>query len=493
MEDYNDQVNNVLDITAPVLYIDALSVERWLKNHTHGLGIDPKHSYTVFFINWYGRDDFQFHVYTKTNEPDPDTGYNFGEIRDSRKMIAFGGSKYKRVWFYDLSAGPEAWTDNWNVDDPDLNGDGVEEYRMPPIWEYTPAGYRDPSDLSSDLGLVTRYVGINLLFTSSPLYDPLVTAPGRIGEKVAHIEMFEDDPGDSGLNWITTDHIKKQLRRFQPYYDWDVNLEDNDPMDADAELSLRIFAGLSVDPGCWIPAPYGTPFAQLYCYFSDNLGTYVPAYGPKDYVGEIFAFNTTDANMGGQFGLLGYADDNWLDGTQTHVFEFDTPTYRALGYGFSDTTVHEFGHHVGSSHPHDGYDYETDNDYGPSRSYYFAWSGDESNTVMSYISLSGGFSQFDKDNMYRWEMAGYVLAHPDADKVKDLLDRADNMASIAMADFANWKYSRAVRKAKRAHNLVTKAAERLGVPYGLEVFGMEYPAATLEAPHEGDPIRFPDN
>jgi len=54
--------------------------------------------------------------------------------------------------------------------------------------------------------------------------------------------------------------------------------------------------------------------------------------------------------------LLGFADDNWVDGTQTHVFMFDTPEDRALGYGFTTTAIHEFGHHIGMSHPHDGYD-----------------------------------------------------------------------------------------------------------------------------------------
>ena len=94
-----------------------------------------------------GRPDFKFHVYTKTGEPDPDTGYDFGANRDSRKIIAWGGTTAddeetglggtdRRVWFYDLSAGPESWTGNWNVDNADLDGDGVPDYRMPPIWEY---------------------------------------------------------------------------------------------------------------------------------------------------------------------------------------------------------------------------------------------------------------------------------------------------------------------------------------------------------------------
>src|SRR5215213_6560015 len=178
---YNDQENNVLEVTSPVLYIDAPSVEKWLARN-----FEKEKGYTIVFINWYSRPDFNFHVYTKNDAPDPDTDYNFGDERQTRKMIAWGGTD-SRLWFYDLSAGPEAWTDNWNVDNPDLDGNDVEDYRMPPIWEYDEEGYRDPSALSSDLAKVTRFVGINLLFTSSPLYDPLATVPGAGGKRIIHI------------------------------------------------------------------------------------------------------------------------------------------------------------------------------------------------------------------------------------------------------------------------------------------------------------------
>ncbi len=135
-QQYNDQQSNVLDVTENH-HIDAPTVERWLADHPPA-GVDTRQN-TIFFVNWYGRPDFKFHVYTKTDEPDPDTGFNFGVEAESRKIIAWGGTtpddeenglgKLRRVWFYDLSAGPESWTDNWNVDDPDLDGDGVR--RLP--------------------------------------------------------------------------------------------------------------------------------------------------------------------------------------------------------------------------------------------------------------------------------------------------------------------------------------------------------------------------
>lgn len=490
---YNDQINNVLDVTGPVLYIDAPSVENWLaKNLKKGKG------YTIVFINWHSRPDFNFHVFTKTDEADPDTGYNFGEIRASRKMIAWGGSN-SRLWFYDLSAGPEAWTDNWNVDDPDLDGNGFEDYRMPPIWEYTGGGYRDPSALSADLGLVTRFVGINLLFTSSPLYDPLVTAPDVRGDKIVHINMLEDDPASRGTDWIDTSLVNSRLSVFEPYYDWQTNLVDRNPIDRKARRAFRIWAELLSRDDCW--NNFGAPFAELFCYFDINRDKYLPDYHEVDYVAGIYAFNTTAENLGSGNGLLGYADDNWIDGTQSYVFEFDTADYRALGYGFSTTTIHEAGHHFGLSHPHDGYDSEYGFDYGPGDDFYFAWSGDESNTIMHYLDLSTEFGQFDQDNMYRWEMAGYlnwansllddILAHPKANKVKNNVAKAEGYAEKAIESFNKWNYLDAAANARKAYEEIAKAADALGIVTPTE--NLLRIAPTLNAPHEGDPIRFPDN
>jgi hypothetical protein len=494
-QQYNDQENNVLDVTPRVLYIDGPSVERWLARNLH----QPARGYTVVFINWYNRPDFKFHVYTKLDQPDPDTGFNFGNLH-SRKMIGWGGS-HSRTWFFDLSAGPEFNTDNWNVDDPDLDGDGTEEYRMPPIWEYTPGGYRMPSELSFDLGLITRFVGINLLFTSSPLYDPLVAAPGPGGDRVLHMNMFEDDPASQGTDWINRAFARARMAEFQPYYDWRARLVDFDPIDADAARALRIFSGVLEEDDCW--NAFGDPFAELFCYFDENLDQYVPRYGRNDYVIKTFNFNTTEATLGDQFGLLGFADDNWVDGTQTYVFSFGAEAYRELGYGFTSTVVHEAGHHIGMSHPHDGYDSELDLDYGPSDEFYFAWSGDESETVMHYLALSNIFGEFDQDNMYRYEFAGYlnwanglagdILAHPRANRVMDNVARAEASAGIAKRAFRSWHYLSAAANARMAYVQIARAAATLGIATPTSSSQLRAAARSAAAPHEGDPIRYPGN
>jgi hypothetical protein len=499
---YNDQNQNVLDVAGPVLYIDGPATEKWLMDRARSrLGIDTRRSYTIFFVNWYGQRDFKFHVYTKTDTPDPDTGYNFGEVRASRKMIAWGGT-YGRTWFFDLSAGPEAWSNNYDVDNPDLDGNGIEDYRLPPIWEYTPGGYRDPSKLSEDLGKVARFVGIDLLFTTSPLYDPLASAPAPHGDKVTHIAMLEDDddPSSDGSDWLNTAYVRQQFQSFEPYYPWQVAQTTVDPIDAAAQRAFRIFTDLLIEDDCW--NSYGFTFAELFCFFDANRSTYIPGYGPNDYVAGVFAFHTTADNLGSQYGLLGFADDNWVDGTPSYVFEFDTADYRSLGYGFSTTTVHEVGHHIGMSHPHDGYDAELGLDFGPADDFFFAWSGDESHTIMAYIDLSTSFGQFDRDNLYRWEMAGYlnwansllsdIHLQADAGRTHDVSWMIGFLRERALRAFQNWNYLEAAKLARLAYRIAADTAQQLGVETTSPFAELRVvPGAT--APHEGDPIRFPDN
>ena len=107
---------------------------------------------------------------------------------------------------------------------------------------------------------------------------------------------------------------------------------------------------------------------------------------------------------------LGFADDNWSDGTQSFVFKFINPVIVELGYGLTTTQIHEVGHHVGMSHPHDGYDSESGTDITPTGDFYYAWHGDSVNSIMSYIDLNWDFSQFDQDNMARFQTAAYVEA-----------------------------------------------------------------------------------
>jgi hypothetical protein len=465
MTAYNEQMKNVLDVTGPVLYIDAPTVERWLEQNAN----PRKNGYTLYFINWYGRQDFKFHAYTKMGDPDPDTGVDFGNFQRNA-IISWGGTQ-SRSWFYDFSAGPEWNTANWRVDVRDLDGNGIEDYRMPPVWEYAVNGFRAADDLGRDMGLLTRYVAIDLLFTPSPIYDPLVTAPAAQGRKIADVTMFEDDPSSSGLDFINPRFARESWESFQPYYRWRTTLRDVAPIDSAAKESLEIFALNGDDEGCWMP--FDDPFAQLFCFFTTNFSVYVPKYPARDYVAPVFAFNTTEAGLGEQFGLLGFADDNWSDGTQTFVFAFDADAYRELGYGFTGTVIHEVGHHIGMSHPHDGFDPEKGIDFEPADAFFFVWAGDESETVMHYLTLSNQFGEHNRDNMYRWEAAGYlnwanalagdILNNVNASSVWVRLVTADALAAVAKAKLDRWDHLEAVEHARAAYLTLVSAANDINV------------------------------
>jgi hypothetical protein len=462
---YNAQATNVLDVTGPVLDISAERVEQWLESNAR----PRRNAYTVYFVNWHGRPDFRFHVFTKKDDPDPDTGFAFGGLA-SRTISSWGGTS-GRTWFYDFSAGPEWNTTNWFVDEKDLDGDGQEEYRMPPIWEYAANGYRSPADLGFDMGLLTRFVAIDLLFTTSPLYDPLVASPAPLGRRVVDMTVLEDDPASDGASFLDAGFAERQWRNFQPYYRWKTATRSVDPIDPGAKKALEIFSGNSDEEDCWVP--FGDPFAQLFCYFTENLGLYVPSYPARDYVAPVFAYNTTQAGLGDQVGLLGFADDNWVDGTQSMVFAFNAQFYRNAGYGFTGTIVHEVGHHIGMSHPHDGYDSEFGLDFGPGGSLFFAWEGDESDTVMHYLGMTNRFGEHNRDNMYRWETAGYlnwanalagdIMASGRAHRIGLLLIAADVLAARAQSKFDDWDYLEAVADARAAYGILVEAADAIGV------------------------------
>ena len=158
--------------------IDAVGAERWLaENAGTMLGVDTR-QYTIFFVNWFGRSDFKFHVYAPVGQHDPDTGGSVG-LEDFDQKISAGGTpaddlqtpsgSLRRVWFYDMSAGPDYNSHSWDLSVKDVDGDGFNDWRIPPIWEYgNLKAYRPFNTFSTDHYLLIRYIAIDLLFTASP-------------------------------------------------------------------------------------------------------------------------------------------------------------------------------------------------------------------------------------------------------------------------------------------------------------------------------------
>jgi hypothetical protein len=221
-------------------------------------------------------------------------------------------------------------------------------------------------------------------------------------------------------------------------------------------------------------------FVNMFLVAARNTGTLLD--GGADY--EAGLVNWSVGQKPKSPGLLGFADDNWLNGTQSGVFSFVYPDAVAAGYGLTTTMIHEYGHHSSMSHPHDGYD-PTDGaddvspidpgpdgvfgDYGPGGETFFAWLGDESNSIMSYIDLNWDFSQFDRDNSARHHGAMYakvaleILSDP-AVAAKPQAGLATTEIGLAQLDLSVHDYTGMLSHAKAAYDYAVQAANEAGVP-----------------------------
>lgn len=477
---YNGQVHHTVTVGPKVRYIDATSTERWLEQHAAlQLGINPS-DYTVFLIDWYGRGDFQFHTYTNNSVIDPDTGVKPSKVTDWTNVRAWGGATGPS-WFYDLSAGPVLIDDSYEVDDPNIHGVAPVDYRIPPIWDYGSTGYRAFDDLTGDLARIVRYVAIDELFTSSPLYDPEESLPDVNGKKEITFDIFEGDPTHNGRDDIHPSIVQAQHQRLEPYYPITVSVRDL-PLSGDAQTAYATGTLATVTPGCW--TPFGTPLADFFCTFRDDYPTYFSPPGPNAVLPAV-GYTVAD-NPVQRTGFTGIALDDFHSGVPTIVTTVDTAQARQnsqdLAYTF--LLMHEAGHFIGLSHPHDGVDPEQLIQWSPFGSFDFARAGDQSATVMSYVpGAPRSFSVFDQDNLARWHVArllfladvdaSRVLAQPANAQANAYLRTADAAFTAALAAMRLEQWVTAGSFAASGYRDIQRADAKAGIPPLNDFFGNE--------------------
>ncbi|PNY80108.1 hypothetical protein [Deinococcus koreensis] len=456
------------------LEIDARETENWLADNGARVGVKPG-EYTTYFVNWYDRPDFKFHSYTRAEAADTDTKAPFG-ARGSRRLIAWGGSvrdqaPAQRVWFYDLSANPDPWTQAYDVTNPDVDGDKVPDYRMPPIWEY---GTRKASlgyarKVSPDLARVARYTAINLLFTPSPIYRAALTPP-QLPEEIQldlHVEQGAGAAAPSTV--LDAKLVETRVKVLQPFTTFSTTVKQA-PLSGDLATVYKCFFPVKIEDVC---APDYADFAgePLFRYGVNELRQAYKAAPAGRYLLPVYAFNDDKES---QESLLGIAYDDGETGTQSFVYSFLTPeTTKLGGYGFTDTTVHEIGHHLSLSHPHDGYDSEQDVSYGPSGDFLFVNTGDQSATIMSYNDLSRTFGQFNLDSQYRYLSAAYLnnanailelsRQAQKAPALKTSVQGADALFREAQQKYDALDYLGAAQLAHQGYRQVLDAARGAGV------------------------------
>ncbi len=481
---YNQQVHRSRTVSDNA-WIDAPSVERWLGSHASDLGL-KRRDYTVFYLNWYGRPDFRFHIYSKTGEPEPDTKIDLGEVREYTKLVAFGGSTpddpqsatgaVQRVWFYDFSAGPDGFSGNWNVDDPRIvppfigatptvdPSPGPMTYRIPVMWDYGRSdGYRPFTDLTGDIATLTTDVAVNSFVVgkgSAP--DTTLTAdPWRIPSRVRlAVSLFNAAPGVDGRQFVRNRYMVNRLQRLEPWRPFTARLQVL-PYDEDVRAAYESWVywfnsgmtdashtvypgrpgndGLAGDIGLWendheaelVSSPGDVPMIAF--SVPDELATYVSGF-------------TTGANQYTKKFILG----------TTSATERENP-----GYALTMPLLHEAGHYLGLPHPHD------DLRRGERPQPFYLWTADEVNSIMSYVDVNWDFSQFDRDHIGRSMTVKYldrvnflvaqIQAAGKTGSVRRLLTEADRRAELALRQYQNMDYTGAATSASASYALALRA------------------------------------
>jgi len=135
-------------------------------------------------------------------------------------------------------------------------------------------------------------------------------------------------------------------------------------------------------------------------------------------------------------------------------------------------------------------------DFGGDGDFYFSRSGDEANSMMSYIDLNWDFSQFDRDNMNRYMISVYlnqantiladIYASSRAGQAGSLLTSADNHAAMALTAYADMDYAGAATHAKLAYEDVLAAAAQINVQVEPQSWQADYKA-------KGESTKFVDS
>ena len=462
---YNEQDTNALEI-GEILRIDGAKVEKWLLRNADSVAGLGKGRSTIVFINWRGRPDFRFHTYLP-NGRDPDTGRD-DRLIDPPLGSEWGGT-HGRLWFYDMSAGPDET--NWNMDDEDffrlfsIGGDGFPDIRIPPVWEM---GDGLPDYIVPDATTAAYLLARTSLFTqfhASPLYDALTSIPAPGGERVVRMNLFRENPLLPMSVYLDPDLMLEGIQALQPYIPLSGSVTvlplEGEELD-NYEIISRSWGNLDLPDGCW--KRYGFFDAQLYCHVAENVDDYAQA-GPKDWAVPMLMYEVSDetSNTLGRFQPLGVASSGPDEKPYT-VFAQAIESAMVFAYGatpgigMTDVAEHEIGHHVGLSHEHDGWDGETNSHisaYGAT----WIWSMDGCQCTMGYLN-SADFGRFETDAVdrafaTRAYTTAYELLPALPGSVRNDVKRklADTLGSLRVED-----YRAAAKNGKSAYYSAFKAA-----------------------------------
>ena len=491
--------------------LDASFVEKVLSQNLALLGVDATKP-TVVLLNWWGRSDYVDHIYLDPNEPDPETGFprgllfanelaGYGATSHTDPETCHGDCVFHRLWFYDISAGPMGRTGGIDVVSPVnrfVTGGipGGINYRFHHTADYgtTSGTYRPLNTLEPDVARLIGAVFLSQIAYAGPLYPPGITPPQQPHHLVLNINRWNWS-GQSFANLLNVPRMIGKMNALP--YSFAAKVADqpdgiDSPIGRIWQCSLTSGRGDQLGQSCYGNRYGGFALADLQAYFSDHLFQFLT--GAPDYEVPIFQFNTPlplASPLFAGIAMSNYSLAAWTptilpQAQQSFIFTSTIPERNAL-FGHSTLLEHEVGHHLGFSHPFQGYRCITET-CGPGEfipfagnpSTFFSLAGQYSSGLMTYVSVNSDYSRFELDNLQRWlawqylDLSNFILTQiagsPRAGSVASAIQQADAQAGLALAAYQNYNYADAEQRARAAYNALVGAAGAIQVNLAPEAY-----------------------
>jgi hypothetical protein len=489
--------------------LDASFVEKVLSQNLGVLGVDVTKP-TVVLLNWWNRPDYVDHIYLDPSEPDPETGAPRGLFFAS-ELAGYGGTSHTdpetchgdciphRLWFYDVSAGPMGRTGGIDIVSPIsrfVNGMlGGLNYRFHHTADYvTPAAtYRPLNTLPQDLARLVGAIYLSQIAYAGPIYPPGLTPPQQPHDLALNINRWSWSQSFDGL--LDVPRMVTKMNAL-PYRFSATVTEQQDGVDTPLgrvwQCSLTADRYGQLGKSCYGNRYAGYAVADLQAYFTDHLFQYLS--GAPQYEVPIFQFNTAPPLASPLFAGYAYSNYPGLGWTSTQlpqtrqsfIFTSTTPDRNAI-FGHGNLLQHEVGHHLGFSHPFQGYRCLTETcgtgefiPFGNNPSTFFSAAGQYTTGLMTYVAVNNDYSRFELDNLQRWltwqylDLSNFIVAQigasPRADSVAGAVLTADAKAGLALTAYRHYDYAAAEQQARAAYDDLVSAANAIQVRLAPEAY-----------------------
>jgi len=394
--------------TEYVVY-DAAKVEGWLYEHNGDYGGLPENGSTFIITFLPELPTFsagQYRSYWDSvyqDEPQVPSGllpHYYGieavdtdleySLRYRDFMTGYGGRH--RLWFEDLTAGPTWWS---QYEDLPLNT-VIEDQD---IRVSTSFGKQWLTQLLADY---TSEMVYNVVLPEF-VYDPIYTSKYKLVVNVLDNRTDDEKEALPIQRTINRKTIESAFKDLVPYADVQVDLQFEDTADYPALQKLlkdnRRFLDSYIVKDILMEKLELVDERPVYKYLQENLNSFVPqiSRNETELTIPIFAFALSgDAHFAGSWKWyvgddpertyqgMAFGDLVMIGASHMDFHWGDQVGQEGKGIGLTQTVIHEAGHMVGLSHPHN---------YGSI--------GDFCLTAMSYYTHDYVFGQNDKDALQR--------------------------------------------------------------------------------------------